>query len=158
MKNVHAILYIIGDGPEKNKLENQIFELNIQDKVKIIGNLSDDEKINYFKKASIFVYPTIAENGEAMPIAPLEAMAMGCVPVVPNFNCFSDYIKDKYNGRVYSYTKKSDSLEYVLLQLVCSPLERNEIANNASIVKETHNISKMGFYFLDSFTNLLSTS
>ena len=85
MKNVHAILYIIGDGPEKNKLENQIFELNIQHKVKIIGNLSDEEKINYFKKASIFVFSSITEQ-EAYGIVQMEAMASRCAIINTNIN------------------------------------------------------------------------
>jgi glycosyltransferase involved in cell wall biosynthesis len=83
MKDVNAILHIIGDGPEKDKLENKIRKLNIQHKVKIISNLSDDEKINYFKKASIFVFSSITEQ-EAYGIVQLEAMASGCAIINTN--------------------------------------------------------------------------
>ena len=85
MKNVKAVLYIIGDGPEKNKLEAHIIKLKIEHKVKIIGNLSDDDKINYFQKASIFVFPSITEQ-EAYGIVQLEAMASGCAIINTNIN------------------------------------------------------------------------
>lgn len=38
----------------------------------------------FYRQASIFVYPSVAENGETFGLAPLEAMSWGCTPVVSN--------------------------------------------------------------------------
>ena len=45
----------------------------------------------------------MAEKGEAMPVAPLEAMANGCVPLVSKLDCFRDYISDGTNGFVFDH-------------------------------------------------------
>jgi glycosyltransferase involved in cell wall biosynthesis len=38
-----------------------------------------------YRSSSVFVYPSVAEAGEALPVAPLEAMAHGCAPLVSVF-------------------------------------------------------------------------
>jgi glycogen synthase len=36
----------------------------------------------------------VAETGEAFGVAPIEAMAYGCAPLVSNLACFRDFIED----------------------------------------------------------------
>ena len=48
--------------------------------------------------ALVFAYPPTAETGEALPVAPLEAMAHGCAPFVSNLPCCRDYIPDSVTG------------------------------------------------------------
>lgn len=56
-----------------------------------------------YQRAAIFVYPSVAEAGEALPLAPLEAMAHGCVPVVSSLACFNDYVADGVNGFAFNH-------------------------------------------------------
>jgi glycosyltransferase involved in cell wall biosynthesis len=58
---------------------------------------------SHYQRALTFVYPSLAETGEAMPVAPLEAMANGCVPLVSNLACFRDYIQDGVTGFVFDH-------------------------------------------------------
>jgi len=58
-----------------------------------------------YVKTTIFIYPSIAEKGEAFGLAPLEAMSYGCIPVVSDLNCFKDFIKNKKNGLVFNHKK-----------------------------------------------------
>lgn len=70
-------LYIIG---EKN---NAFKNLNIlkHPNIKFIGRVSDEELVNYYSKALVFVYPSFYE-GFGLP--PLEAMACGTPVIVSN--------------------------------------------------------------------------
>jgi glycosyltransferase involved in cell wall biosynthesis len=61
------------------------------------------ELSRHYQQARVFVYPSLADTGEAMPVAPLEAMANGCVPFVSNLDCFRDYIHDGANGFVFDH-------------------------------------------------------
>ena len=54
-----------------------------------------------YRSSLVFVYPSVAETGEALPVAPLEAMAHGCAPIVSNLPCFRDYIADGVTGFVF---------------------------------------------------------
>jgi glycosyltransferase involved in cell wall biosynthesis len=54
-----------------------------------------------YRSSLVFVYPSVAEKREALPVAPLEAMAHGCAPIVSNLPCFRDYIADGVTGFVF---------------------------------------------------------
>jgi len=51
----------------------------------------------------VFCYPSLADKGEGLSIAPIEAMASGAVPVVSALECYRDLIRDGENGLVFEY-------------------------------------------------------
>jgi glycosyltransferase involved in cell wall biosynthesis len=55
-----------------------------------------------YRRARIFVYPSIAAKGEAFPLAPLEAMAQGCPVVTSDLSCFSDYVRSGVNAEMFA--------------------------------------------------------
>ena len=59
---------------------------------------SEKELMEEYKKARIFVYPSIASIGETFGLAVLEAMSCGCVPLVSSLPCFDDFIRPGENG------------------------------------------------------------
>ena len=56
---IDATFYILGDGPEKQKLEARRSELG--DRVKILGTVSRSEKDEYLKKCMLTVAPALTE-------------------------------------------------------------------------------------------------
>ncbi len=56
-----------------------------------------------YRQAELFCYPSLAERGEALPLAPLEAMAMGAVPLVSGLDCFGDYVEPGRTGFVFDH-------------------------------------------------------
>jgi len=70
--------------------------------VEWIGPVFDTDLLRaHYRESSFFVYPSLAGRGEASPLAPLEAMAEGCPPVVSSLECFRDYIEPERNGWVF---------------------------------------------------------
>jgi glycosyltransferase involved in cell wall biosynthesis len=64
---------------------------------------NDGELTERYRAATLFIYPSVAETGEALPLAPLEAMANGCIPIVSGLSCFTDYIRDGATGFVFDH-------------------------------------------------------
>ncbi len=57
--------------------------LDIDNQIDWVGSVFDSSKLqDYYSKAALFVYPSLADKGEASPLAPLEAMAYGCPALV----------------------------------------------------------------------------
>ena len=52
-ENIHHNIYVIGDGPEREKLKNQIKELKVEDTFKLMGKR--ENPYPYLKKADYFV-------------------------------------------------------------------------------------------------------
>jgi glycosyltransferase involved in cell wall biosynthesis len=74
MNKVGAPTLIVGDGPERKKLQAMA-----KPNIKFIGRVKPGQVANYLLKGKIFVLPAV--EGEGLPNAVLEAMAAG-LPVV----------------------------------------------------------------------------
>lgn len=70
-------LTLVGDGPERQALEQQVSDLGLAGRVRFVGFRSDPE--TFLQAASVFVLPS---RFEGMPNALLEAMGSGMAVVV----------------------------------------------------------------------------
>lgn len=73
-------IVIAGDGPERERLSKSVIENNVQDRVFLVGRLSEAELISVFKEASLFCLPS-TYRAEAFGVVLVEAMAHG-IPIV----------------------------------------------------------------------------
>lgn len=64
---------IVGDGPQRNKLESMAFDLGISKRVNFLGSVSNPE--HYMSSADICAFPSL--RGEGLQGVVLEAMACG---------------------------------------------------------------------------------
>ena len=78
--------------PYYRELNRLIKQLNVGDRVKILTNVGGKQLLNLMRKSSIFFYPT--SNG--FPIAKVEAMAAGLIPVVPDLCGVNEGIPREY--------------------------------------------------------------
>jgi len=80
--------FIIGEGPLKEKLQEQINRLGLQNHVKLLGYVPDDQLALWMNAADLFVLPSLSES---FGIVQIEAMAVG-TPVVATYNGGSEEI------------------------------------------------------------------
>ena len=75
LKNVDkkVIYTIIGSGPLKDKLMNLVNTMNLEDRVKFLGQVSDKQKEEVLYNSDIFLFPSINKS-EAYGLVQLEAM------------------------------------------------------------------------------------
>lgn len=127
------------------------------DHVEFTGFVQDSSTLNnLYKNASIFVYPSVAEKGETFGLAPLEAMAWGCVPIVSSLRCFEDFIHDNINGLVFDHREANavDLLKTKLLFLMNHAEERERLARKALEVRSSHSLGTIAKKFLEDFQKL----
>ncbi len=78
LEDPDVVLVIIGDGPEREHLEEIVEELGLEDRVAFTGGMPREEVIDAYKCADVFVF---ASYTETQGLVILEAMAAG-LPVV----------------------------------------------------------------------------
>jgi len=92
----------LGGGGEAFLREMQALGQRSGARVEWPGQIFDPEKLaEEYRNSLVFVYPSVAETGEAFGVAPIEAMAYGCAPLVSNLACFRDFIEDGVTGFVF---------------------------------------------------------
>jgi glycosyltransferase involved in cell wall biosynthesis len=78
--NPDARLLIAGEGGLRGDLEQQIRALSLNDSVRLLGRISDEELLATYRAADVNVVPTIAFEGFGMVV--LEAAACGTPSIV----------------------------------------------------------------------------
>lgn len=98
-----------GDG-DGYLAELKALTAGVEDRVRFVGPIYDGRDIiSHLRKADIFVYPSIAEKGEAFGVAPVEAMACGCAPILSALKCFEDFVQSEENGLVFDHRRDADT-------------------------------------------------
>ena len=107
---------IVGDGPERQRLEQLTRSLGIEKAVSFRGWLTHREALNCMRAADVLVFPSLREFGGGVVF---EALAMGAVPVVVDFGGPGDIVHPAVGYKV-SLTNESDvqcEIERVLANL-----------------------------------------
>jgi len=110
----------------------------------------------HYGGASLFAYPSVAEQGETFGLAPLEAMAHGCVPVVSGLDCFREFLIPGINGMTFDHrSPDAVSLLGQGLRLLASDSDlRDRLSSEALKVAGTHSPEAVASRFLDYFQRI----
>ncbi|ARS39582.1 group 1 glycosyl transferase [Sphingobacteriaceae bacterium GW460-11-11-14-LB5] len=131
-------LLISGEGPDRASLEKQIADLNLKNKVKLIGfksNLQD-----YYAQAEVFV---LSSRSEGYPNVLVEAMGMGCACVAMDCEFGpSEIIKHGINGLLVD---KEDivGLSLSIDKMLNNSFLRSEFSEKAKSINETNSIERI---------------
>lgn len=137
-------LYIIGDGPLKDDLQNQINKLELKENVVLVETTNDID--SWMERADIFAFTSISEGfpnslSEAMAF-PLACISYDC-PAGPN-----EMIEDGVNGilvpmdNTNEYTRK-------LLGLIENKELRNKFKASLHNYKQQYSIQKIGKQYIE---------
>jgi glycosyltransferase involved in cell wall biosynthesis len=75
-------LVIVGDGPERERLERAIARHGLEDSVELVGWKKQAEVATLMRDADVFAFPSIRELGAGVVV---EAMAAGCAQIVVDY-------------------------------------------------------------------------
>jgi len=126
--------------------------------IKWLGPTYDHQQLlSHYQQAAIFVYPSLAEQGETFGLAPLEAMACGTVPIVSDLACFRDFITPGVNGQVFNHRAADPParLAEAILTLASDPERRMSMAKAALAVRQSHHPVTIAAEFLHCFEELI---
>jgi lipopolysaccharide/colanic/teichoic acid biosynthesis glycosyltransferase/glycosyltransferase involved in cell wall biosynthesis len=76
MRGVAAVALLVGEGPQRAALQRQSETLGVADRIKFVGEVSDDELAALYHACDIFVLPSVTRQ-EAFGVVQIEAMARG---------------------------------------------------------------------------------
>jgi len=120
-------LVIVGDGSERQRLEDLTNALDIADRVYFAGQVDHMETIRLMAACDFFV---LNSTHEGLPHVVLEAMSLGLPVVATAVGGTPEVVCDEHNGRLIG-PRDDDALVQVLAQLVSSPGERQCLARGA---------------------------
>jgi glycosyltransferase involved in cell wall biosynthesis len=116
-----------------------------------------EELAAVYDQGDILVYPSVAETGEAMPLAPLEGMARGLPVVVSNLEVFREYLVPGQNGVSFEHRggRAAENLADALAKLIEDPSLRQAMSKEARATAEKYAPGKIADLYVQAFENLL---
>lgn len=131
--NKNSKLYIIGDGEEKEKLQQQIKNLHLENKIIMTGYLSKNEQEKYLLDSCLYAMTSISEG---LPMVLLEAMDYG-IPCIAyrTETGISDIIEDNKNGFIIDSRNK----DFYIKKINCLLENSTKLKNLGNSAKEFSN-------------------
>lgn len=132
-------LIFVGDGPERENLENLVTRLNLEKNVMFLGFVTAERKSNLLASSQALLFPSTCEG---FGIVILEAFSHGKPVLVSNVRPSIDIISDKQNGMVLDYQNVSDWVR-AMKWILNNKDEAKKIGNNGSeTLKRKYSIEK----------------
>lgn len=88
-------LFMVGDGPERESLQNFAREAGLESRVVFTGHVSNAEARAVMRRARLLAAPS---RHEAFGLVALEAMAEGTCVIASDTSGFSEFMRDGENG------------------------------------------------------------
>jgi len=105
-------LIIANDGKMKLTLENRVKILNLENRIKFVGFLTNSEQSKYYRDAKYYIS---IPSSDSTAVSLLEAMRYGCYPIVSNLSANREWILDEVNG---AFFKKDLELNKLTLDII----------------------------------------
>lgn len=134
-------LIFIGDGPYKKELKILTKKFSIENKVKWIGNVKNEELPVWYNAADVVVYPSLSEG---FPVVPIEAFACK-TPVIGTRVGQMSKIFNTFNDGIIIPTKNVKAIKNSIL----------EIFNSKNDPKINRNLGKQNFSWNHIIKNTL---
>jgi glycosyltransferase involved in cell wall biosynthesis len=146
--NPNIKFLMVGDGPDDEMLRNKINELGMQDKIELPGMLSDT--VSAYKRIDIFL---LTSDFEGLPLAIMEAMSTGCVPVVSNVGGIKQL---PFDGFGYKFDEfNANEIAAVIIAYANDPNKfKNESLKARAFVEANYSLTKQVHEIVDLYREI----
>lgn len=141
---------LVGNGEEMPNVLSKIDELQLKEKVNLVGRVYNTS--DYYHQ---FVFFLMSSDWEGMPVALLEAMACGCVPVVTNVGGIKQLKLDKFGCK---YDNIDTAIKYIVETSHENELLRSKKKQARKYVEENFSLKKQLDTFLCLYNSLIKGS
>jgi glycosyltransferase involved in cell wall biosynthesis len=143
---------IVGEGPERHELENQMETLGLRHKVRFLGNVSNVPEL--LAQSDVFAMSSCSEG---LPIALIEATLAGLPVVVTNVGGCAEVIHKVCNGIVVE-TLEVDAYAQALRRLLESTELRGRLSLNAHQNSNLYQLGRAADRHLRLYASLVGES
>ncbi len=129
----NIVLNIIGTGPRVKNIIFKIKNLKLEERVNLVGNVSNESLPEYLSHADIFIRPSISEG---QGIAFLEAMSAGLPVIATPVGGIPDFLKDRETG-LFVPVRSPEAIAEKVLEYINNSELREGIIRRARAMMES---------------------
>jgi len=127
-----STLRIVGTGPKREELEEQVASLGINNRVSFEGRVPNEAIPGYYASAGVFVLPSVWEGH---PLTLLEAWAASTPVIASSVEGIEEFVEHRETGYLVP-SKSPDELANAIRVALDNPGEAKEWGTNARALVE----------------------
>ena len=132
-------VFLLGDGPLRERLFRLSSELQIRDNIHFAGYVNETRLGEYLSSADIYISTSLSDGSS---VSLLEAMASGLPAIVTDVDSNREWIKDGVNGYIIP-KRESVILSARIIQLIGNPRLRVSMGSrNKDIIRQKGDMKK----------------
>ena len=148
--NIPFKCLLVGDGPERQRLEKKVEDIGLQAQIRFTGSLTPQEVILHYLAADLFVF---ASTSETQGMVLVEAMAGGCPVVAVRASGVYDVIKDDFNG--YMVPENIENWASKIIDILNSPELLQELSENSRAYAEEFSVDNITSKIIRLYQNVI---
>ena len=155
----NVIYLVAGSGPEADHIRSAIHESGMEGRVKLLGRVSDRERLVLLRTAHLFIQPNIPveHDIEGFGIALIEAASEGLPVVASRLEGLAEAITDGENGRLVT-PRDPDSFRDAILSLTEDDDARREFGRRAqAFTREHYHWDAISNRYMDVLSDFIPT-
>lgn len=147
-------LMLVGDGPERDNLQDRVRHMGITDRVRFAGLVPYEKMPGFLAMADGFVSASVSE---VHPLSVIEAMASGLPILGIQSPGIGDTVEDGSTGFL---SKEEDLAGFTakMVRLVTDHEKRREMGKRASEASERYSIERTSRQLLDCYQKVIAES
>lgn len=130
-------LLILGEGPDRGRLQARIEELGLSDCITLVGAVPPDEMAVWYRLGDIFLF---ASKSETQGMVILEAMAAGLPVVAVRSSGIDDAVRQGHNG--FKTPERPSLWSGRVQELLENPALRRQLSGNALAFARDFSVSQ----------------
>ncbi|HET8933861.1 MAG TPA: glycosyltransferase family 4 protein [Polyangiales bacterium] len=107
-------LVLVGDGPERKRIEQAVAELGLEKSVTLLGRKSEEDTLREVAKSDLLV---LASFMEGLPVVLMEALAYGLPVIAPRVAGVPELVEENVHGLLFApaaWDELADRLQRML--------------------------------------------
>ncbi len=142
-------LVLVGDGPERPELEQEVGRLGLDHAVRFAGRRPHTDIVRYLHRCRVAVVPSIIDSRgetEGMPTVVVEALAAGVRVVGSAVDGIPDVLRHQENGWLCRPRDPADLADKILDALADPPA--SEVVRRARVTADQHDWRKVALDYM----------
>lgn len=124
---VDAELFLLGDGPERSRIEQRMRDSSLGGRFQLLGRAPEAQTLDVIASADVFVLSSFMEG---LPVVLLEAMALGIPVIAPALAGIPELVRHAETGMLFTVGDWTD-LAASMKRLAEDETLRTRLAENA---------------------------
>lgn len=143
---------IVGDGDEKESLEEQVHSLGLENDVKFVGAVPMEEVWKYYKLGDIFISSSVSES---LGLTYIEALACAIPIVCRRDEALTASLSEGVNGFSFS---DDEEFQKAIIPLIDNPSLRKKMGQAAEKSVDKFSLEKFAENLMTIFTKVLENN